>query len=269
MKIFYNKNNLTKHVVREKNLGFVPTMGALHAGHISLIKKSIKQCEKTIVTIFVNKPQFNKKKDYKNYPIDKKYDIKILKKLKVDFLYMPSHKEIYPQGIDRKIKISKFAEQLCGKFRPKHFKSIADVINRFIKIIKPTKIFFGEKDMQQLKILESFINKNFNHIKVVGCKTVREKNGVACSSRNQHLSNIEKNIASKVYKLLLNQKSKIIKKTSLIKIIKIKIMSLGVKKIDYIKLLNINKVITPHKKIKRYKIFIAYYLGDTRLIDNI
>ena len=269
MKIFSNKKKLIKIINNERNLGFVPTMGALHRGHISLVKKSISLCKKTIVTIFINKPQFNKKLDFKNYPKTKKKDIGILKNLKVDFLYMPTHKEIYPHGIDKKIKISKFGKKLCGKFRPRHFESIADVVNRFIKIIKPSKIFFGEKDMQQLKILENFINKNYSNIKVIGCKTIREKNGLACSSRNLHLSNKEKNISSKIYKLVLNAKNKIIKNKSLIKKIKNKIMTFGVRKIDYIELLNINKIIKPYKKNKKYKIFIAYYLRSTRLIDNI
>ncbi len=161
---------------------------------------------------------------------------------------MPSHREIYPNGIDKKIKISQFGKKLCGKFRPRHFESIADVVNRFIKIIKPSKIFLGEKDMQQLKILESFINKNFNSVKVIGCKTIRERNGLAYSSRNLHLSSKEKNISSKIYKLILNKKKKIIKNKSIIKKIKNQIMSWGVKKIDYIELLNINKIIQPYKK---------------------
>ena len=269
MKIFLNKNYLTKYVDKEKNLGFIPTMGALHAGHISLIKKSISQCKKTVVTIFVNKPQFNRRNDFLNYPKTHERDIKILKKLKVDFLYMPTHKEIYPNGVDKKIIISKFGKKLCGKYRVRHFESIADVVNRFIKIIQPSKIFFGEKDMQQLKILEDYIKKNFINIKVIGCKTIREKNGIACSSRNFHLTSSEKNIASKIYKLLLNKKNKIIKKKSTLIDVKKKILSFGVKKIDYIELIDINKIIKPYKKNNKYKIFIAYYLRSTRLIDNI
>ena len=115
---------------------------------------------------------------------------------------MPSTKQIYPFGSNKKIKISPFSKKLCGKFRPGHFKAVLDVIDRFIRIIKPNKIFLGEKDMQQLKIIEEFINKNKIKTKVVACKTIREKNGIACSSRNFLLSPNEINIASKIYKLL-------------------------------------------------------------------
>ena len=153
MKIISDKNRLVKFVNNEKNLGFVPTMGAIHLGHISMIRKCMLQRNKTIVSIFVNKPQFNKKKDFQKYPRVLKKDISILKSLKIDYLYLPKKSQIYPNGVNRNIIISSFEKKLCGKFRPGHFKAVADVIDRFIKIIKPKKIYFGEKDMQQLKIM--------------------------------------------------------------------------------------------------------------------
>jgi len=119
----------------------VPTMGAIHLGHISLVKKCLYQCDKTIVTIFVNKAQFNRKSDFQKYPRVLKKDITILKKLKVDILYLPSANQIYPDGRNKNIKISSFRKKLCGKFRPGHFQAVADVIDRFIKIIKPKKIY--------------------------------------------------------------------------------------------------------------------------------
>ena len=269
MKIFLNKNKLIKFIKDEKNLGFVPTMGSIHLGHISLIKKSISQCNKTIVSIFVNKQQFNKKIDYQKYPRTLKKDISLLKKLKIDYLYIPSNNQIYPDGPNKKIKISSFGKKLCGKFRPGHFRAVVDVIERFIKIIRPKKIYFGEKDMQQLKIIEHFVKKNYNNIKVIGCKTIREKNGVACSSRNFLLSLKEKEIAARVYKVLINKKKYLIKKKISLSAIKNKIFELGVRKLDYIKLLDINRLVKPYRKNKIYKIFIAYYLRTTRLIDNI
>ena len=208
MKIIFSKKKLIQILKGQKNLGFVPTMGAIHKAHIYILKKSISLCNKTIVTIFVNKPQFNKITDYKKYPENLKKDISILRKCKVDYLYLPSTKQIYPFGSNTKIKISVFSKKLCGKFRPGHFEAVVDVIDRFIRIIKPNKIFLGEKDMQQLKIIEEFINKN-------------------------------------------------------------QIFQLGVKKVDYIELIDINKQIKPFKKNKKYKLFIAYYLGAIRLIDNI
>ena len=269
MKIISNKKKLAEFVDNEKNLGFVPTMGAIHSGHASLINKSIASCSKTIVSIFINKPQFNKKIDYKNYPRKRIKDILALRKLKIDYLYLPTSKQIYPSGHNKNIKISSFSKKLCGKNRPGHFKSVVDVVQRFIKIIKPAKIFLGEKDMQQLKIIDHFIKKNHIKTKVIGCKTIREKNGVACSSRNFLLSNQEMKFASSIYKYISKNKKKLIKGKIQIKNLRSKIIKLGADKIDYFELININKIIKPYKSKKKYKIFVAYFLGKTRLIDNI
>ena len=269
MKIILSKKKLIQILKEEEDLGFVPTMGAIHKAHIYIIKKSISLCKKTIVTIFVNKPQFNETNDYKKYPRNIKKDISILRKSKVDYLYLPTTKQIYPSGPNRNIKISSFGKRLCGKSRPGHFKAVVDVIDRFIKIINPNKIFLGEKDMQQLKIIEEFINKNQIKTKIVGCKTIREKNGVACSSRNFLLSRNDFIIASRVYKLLYKNKKLLIMKKNILKKIKNEIFQFGVKKIDYLKLIDINKQTRPFKKSKKYKLFVAYYIGSTRLIDNI
>jgi pantoate--beta-alanine ligase len=269
MKIILNKNNLIKFIKNEKRIGFIPTMGAIHAGHMSLFKKSKNQCNKTVVSIFINKPQFNKKSDYEKYPRNLKKDIRLIKKANVDFLYIPKNKEIYYNGTNKKIKINSFSKDLCGKSRPLHFKSVADVVERFINIIKPNNIYFGNKDMQQLIIMKDFIKKNYPKTKVIGCKTVRKKNGLVLSSRNLLLSNEEKIIASKIYKLILVNKKKLINNKNHINKIKIKIFKLGVKNIDYFKIININKIIKPYRNKEQYKIFIAYFLRSTRLIDNI
>ena len=269
MKIVTDKNKLIRLAHKEKDLGFVPTMGGIHKGHISLINRSINESKKTIVSIYINKPQFNKKKDFKSYPRNLANDLAILSKYKIDYLYLPKTKQIYPNGINRKIKISSFGKKLCGKFRPKHFEAITDVIDRFIKIIKPKRIYMGEKDMQQLKIVEDFVKKNFQKTKVVGCKTIREKNGVAYSSRNFLLNSNQKNVASNVYNFLKNNKKNLIKNKYLLKNYRKKIEKIGINKIDYLEILDINKLIKPFKRKKILRIFIAYYIGSTRLIDNI
>ena len=269
MKIIRSENKLKKLIHNEKNLGFIPTMGAIHIGHISLIEKSIIQCSKTIVSIFINEPQFDRKDDFKKYPRILKRDIQILRKLKIDYLYLPKAKQIYPYGQSKNIKISPFSKKLCGKFRPGHFKAIVDVVDRFIKIIKPRKIFFGEKDMQQLIIIDHFIKKNYKKINVVGCKTIREKNGIACSSRNFLLTLKQKKIASKVYKFFKITKNNLINNKISLEEIKRKIYELGVTRIDYVEILDINKLIRPYIKNNKYKIFVAYYLDRIRLIDNI
>ena len=269
MKIISNKKKLAEFVNKEKNLGFVPTMGAIHQGHISLIRASNKLCKKTLVSIFINKPQFNKNSDFVNYPRPLKKDISKLISSKVDYLYLPNSKQIYPNGKKRNLAISPLQKKLCGKFRPGHFRAVADVIVRFIKIIGPKKIFLGKKDMQQLKIIEDFVNKNHPEVKIIACNTVREKSGIPFSSRNFLLSDNEKVIASKIYKFLSNSKKKIIKNKYNLKLAKKKILSLGVRKIDYVEIIDINKMIPPYVKKIKNKIFIAYYLGATRLIDNI
>lgn len=269
MKIISTKKKLTKLIKNEKNLGFVPTMGAFHIGHISLFKKSISECRKTIVSIFVNKPQFNNKNDYKKYPRNIKKDIKKIKKLSIDYVYLPTSNQIYPKGINRKLDISLFKKKLCGKFRPGHFESVADVVERFIKIIRPDKIYFGKKDFQQFIIIKDFIKKNYPKIKIVGCKIIRDKNGLVCSSRNFFLKPYEKKNSSRIYKLILKNKKKLINKKISISFVKRKIFEYGAKKIDYIEILDINKLIKPFKRKKVFKIFIAYYMGNTRLIDNI
>ena len=269
MKIIYQKEKLTKLINNEKNLGFVPTMGCIHKAHLSLIKKSNKISRKTIVSIFVNRPQFNKKIDYKKYPKTIKKDIKILRKLNVDFLYIPFEKDIYPKGPTKNIKISSFSKKLCGKFRPGHFEAVVDVINRFIKIIKPKNIFMGEKDFQQLKIVEDFVYKNYKNILIVKCKTIREKNGMAMSSRNTLLSTKEKNIGGSIYKYLKENKLNILKNSNNQSFIKNHIIKLGATKVDYIEILNTNKISKHFFKKNNKRIFVAYYLKNVRLIDNI
>ncbi len=269
MKIILHKNKLQRLIQGEKRLGFVPTMGAIHKGHLSLIKKSISQCNKTIVSIFINKGQFNKKRDYLLYPRLINRDISIIKKLKVDYLFIPAHKNIYPNGPSKIIKISPFSKKLCGKNRPGHFESVADVIDRFLSIIKPKFIYLGMKDFQQVRIIEDYIVRKKISTKVIECKTIREKNGLAYSSRNTLLTVNEKNIGSLIYNFILKNKKKILTKSLPLTKIRKKFLQLGVKKIDYIKVLNINNFNFLRKKSKNYRIFIAYYLGKTRLIDNI
>tara|TARA_B100000029_G_scaffold516269_1_gene628285 strand:- start:3252 stop:4061 length:810 start_codon:yes stop_codon:yes gene_type:complete len=269
MKIINNKNKLIKLIQSKRNLGFIPTMGAIHDGHLSMIKKASNQCTETIVSIFINKPQFNCKNDFLSYPRLLKKDISILRKSKVNYVYLPKTDEIYPNGYNKKIKISSFKKRLCGKFRPGHFESVVDVIDRFIKIIKPKRIYFGEKDMQQLKIVEDFIKKNKIKTKLIACKTIRDKNGVALSSRNLLLTKNQKLIASNIYKLISREKNNLIKNNKLLKKIKKNIYKFGIDKMEYIKIVDINKIIKPYRKKNKFRIFLSYYLGKTRLIDNI
>ena len=163
MKILLNNNDLNEALYNVSNLGFVPTMGGLHQGHISLIKRSLKECNKTIVSIFVNPSQFNNKNDFKKYPRNIKKDLKILKKLNIDFIYLPSVKDIYSSKRLSKIKINKKDQILCAKFRKGHFEGVIDVMERFTKTIEPKKIYMGEKDFQQLHLVKKKIEKNYKY----------------------------------------------------------------------------------------------------------
>ena len=150
MKIIKSINQLNKEVNFKANIGFVPTMGTLHNGHISLIESSKKKCNKTIVSIFINPSQFNKKSDYKQYPRNLSRDIKILKRLKIDFLLLPNKNQIYKKKQSMKLKLNKKDKILCAKFRKGHFEGVLNVLDRFAELISPQKIFMGEKDFQQL-----------------------------------------------------------------------------------------------------------------------
>ena len=161
MIIFKSINKLNKEVNFKANIGFVPTMGSLHKGHISLVKNCQKKCDKTLVSIFINPSQFNRKIDYKKYPRTLNNDIKILRKLKVDYLLLPNIKEIYTRNTPRKININKKYKVLCGKYRPGHFEGVLAVINKFLKSLKVKKIFLGEKDFQQYFLIKNFIKKRF------------------------------------------------------------------------------------------------------------
>ena len=271
MKIFKNKLILQKEISKDNCLSFVPTMGGLHKGHLSLIKKAKRYKCKICVSIFVNPTQFNKRNDFKNYPRSLKSDIKELKKLKVNYLYLPTYADIYFFKTKRKIYIDKFSKQLCGKYRKGHFKGVLNVINRFLEIINPKYIFLGNKDLQQQILIDSHIKKNNINTKVIKCKTIREKNGVACSTRNLNLTNRELTMASNIYKYLLKLNKRIKKNYKLFKInvIRKDLISLGATKIDYIENLNI-KYFGENRKLKnKFKLFFAYYINEIRLIDNI
>ena len=271
MKIFKNKHSLQKEILKTKGISFIPTMGGLHKGHISLIKQSKKSKLKTLVSIFVNPKQFNKKSDFRSYPRNMKEDIKHLKKLKINYLYIPTFKDIYGFKPKKKVYLDKFSKKLCGKFRKGHFEGVLNVVNRFLEIIKPRYIFLGVKDYQQLYLIKKHIKKREIKSKIIECKTIRENNGIACSSRNLSLNKKQIKIASNIFYYLKNLKKKIKTNYNLFNISKIKkdLINLGATKIDYLENYNIKSF----KKIKRpnekFNLFFAYYIGKTRLIDNI
>ena len=271
MKIFKNKEDLKSEIINDKTICFIPTMGGLHKGHISLIKRAKKINNKTLVSIYVNPKQFNRKDDYKKYPRNLQNDIKILQKLKINYLYLPNNKDIFNFKTKNKIYLHKFSKKLCGKFRKGHFMGVLNVVNRFLEIIRPKYILLGLKDFQQLTLIEKHIIKNKINTKVISCKTIRERNGVVCSTRNFNLSNKQSKIASSVYKYLFTIKKLTKKNIKLFNrsVLKKKLINLGVSKVDYLEIINLKKLKKPKNRKENYNIFVAYYLGKTRLIDNI
>ena len=270
MKILLKKDDLNEALNNVKNLGFVPTMGSLHEGHISLIKRSKKICNKTIVSIFINPTQFNKKQDFRNYPRNTKKDLKILKKLKVNFVYMPTKDEIYAFKRLKKITLSKKQKILCAKYRKGHFEGVIDVMDRLTKIIRPRKIFMGEKDFQQLYLVKRYIKKEYN-IKVISCKTIRDHNGLALSSRNFNIGKKGLIKASKLTRDLIQFKKDLKSKKNIKKIIKekkYKLIKIFKIKIEYLELRKKSNL-SLSSNIKNSNLFFAYYIKNTRLIDNI
>ena len=270
MKLIKQITDLNKAINKEKNLGFVPTMGSLHKGHEELIKKSINNCKKTIVTIFINPTQFNSKQDYKNYPINLNKDLKILKRLKVNYVYVPTVNQIYSDKQSLKILLKKSQKILCAKFRKGHFEGVLDVLNRFVKLISPKSIFMGAKDYQQFFLVKKFIEKNYN-TRVYACKTIRNLNLIAYSSRNNLLNKANLSILGLITNKLIKLKKAIyqdrLKSKKLIHATKKDLVKKFKIKIEYLECRN---VVSLSKNIhdKTFKLFVAYHLDKVRLIDN-
>jgi len=271
MKILLNKTSLTKSLGPFDDIGFVPTMGSIHKGHLSLINRSNQVCNKTIVSIFVNPKQFNNKKDFKTYPKNMKKDLRLLIKTKqVDFIYIPKFRDIFNNNKKPKIKINKKDKILCAKFRKGHFEGVLDVMDRLTNIVKPNKIFMGEKDFQQLFLVKKYL-KNKYYTEVIGCKTIREKNKVALSSRNYLLSKKNLAVASVIIKKLINLKKNIKLKKNKNRYLKKVKNDLEKKfniKIEYLELRNIYNL-KLSSVINKSRLFVAYYLNGVRLIDNL
>ena len=270
MKILSNSLELIKELKKKHYLGFVPTMGSIHKGHEYLIKRSKKECKKTIVSIFINPTQFNNINDLKKYPKNIKKDLRILRKLKVDFVFMPKVNDIYRLKRKKRILLKKKDIILCAKYRKGHFNGVLDVMDRLTKLINPNKIFMGEKDYQQFYLVKKFIEKRYL-AKLIMCKTIRNKYNVAYSSRNLHLTKNLMNIASMIVyelkKIIKNIPSQI--KTN--KFLRNKSKYLQKKynvKIEYLELRN-KYNLKQSSKYKNSKLFIAFYLNKVRLIDNL
>ena len=278
MKIFKSITDFARwrNSIESQNIGFVPTMGALHLGHFSLIEQSIKQNALTIVSIFVNKLQFGPNEDFNNYPRDVKKDLKALDSLGVNAVLLPSHEELYDTSFSFSVSESALSTKLEGASRPQFFNGVCTVVLKLFNIVKPNQSFFGQKDIQQLMIIKKMtLDLNLN-VEIVGCKTVREKSGLAMSSRNQYLNDEEKRLASNIYKFLQESKKLILNKTQYSDVIKSfnkNIDAVGTMKVDYISIACINTFneLDDRGDLRKKDVVVscAIFLNQVRLLDNI
>ncbi len=260
----------------KEKIAFIPTMGNLHNGHISLIRDAKKIAGKIIVSIFINPMQFSGNEDYETYPRTKESDENILKEEGVDFLFSPSSEIIYSNTIDdhTKLEIPSLGNLLCGASRPKHFSGVATIVCKLFNIVRPDVAFFGKKDFQQLVIIKKMVEDLAIPVEIRATETVREEDGLAISSRNQYLTNNQRIIAPILYKQLSILASKLRHDFQNLAPLKNEFIDLLNNKgffIEYIELVNTKNLATVSKRVdnENYIIVTAGLLGKTRLIDNI
>jgi len=248
-------------------------MGYLHEGHIALIKRARKLADCLVVSIFVNPTQFVRGEDYETYPRDTLRDMKILRQNKVDILFLPSEKEMYGDDYKTWVEVKELSDVLCGKYRPGHFRGVTTVVAKLFNIVMPDVAVFGEKDAQQAVIIKKMAEDLNFPVKIVTCKTVREKDGLACSSRNKYLTEEERKEAPVLYKALKLAKELIKKGEKDPQKIKKEMQELITKmphaNIQYIEIVD-KRTLKPIKEIKgEVLIALACFFGKARLIDNI
>ncbi len=257
---------------KTKKIGFVPTMGYLHKGHISLVEISKKNSDITIVSIYVNPKQFLPGEDFEKYPRDIERDKKILIDSGCDILFTPDDKEMYPENFLTYVSVDKLSKILCGASRPGHFDGVTTVVLKLFNIVKPDIAVFGEKDYQQLVIIKKMVEDLNLDVKIINGPIVREPDGLAMSSRNVYLNTEERKQALCLYKsLLIAQdmvKKGIVDTDRIISEIKNYINSFSLANIDYVKIVH-SETLEEIKEIKdRARLLIAVKFGKTRLIDN-
>jgi len=262
-----------KNKAKHKSIGFVPTMGALHQGHLSLIHAARKENEVVVVSIFVNPAQFGPKEDLKRYPRPVKRDLELCKNAGVDFIFNPNPNQMYPQGYKTYVSVEQLSQVLCGKSRPGHFRGVATVITKLFNIVQPDRAYFGQKDAQQSVIIKRLVEDLNFTAKVKVLPIVREAQGLALSSRNSYLSPKEREVGLVLSRALKLAKELIFKGTKDTKKIVSAMRKLIAKeelaKIEYIEIID-SKNLKYLKRISgRCFIVLAVWIGKTRLIDNI
>jgi pantoate--beta-alanine ligase len=255
-----------------RKIGFVPTMGYFHKGHLSLMKKARMECDFVVVSLFINPMQFGPREDYHRYPRDLERDKSLARKCGVDLLFTPSVEEMYPEKQLTWVEVNEITDVLCGKFRPGHFKGVATVVAKLFNIIQPDVAYFGEKDYQQLQVIKKMVKDLNFSVEIVGLPTVREEDGLAMSSRNTYLSERERKSALLLSKSLRKAQelyeagerdARAIKKSML------EVLDVPEVKLQYLEIMEAESL-KPLKKIEgNALVALAAYVGETRLIDNL
>ena len=279
MLIFDNKNLLINYLDtffnKKSSIGFVPTMGALHEGHLSLLKKSITENECTVISIFVNPTQFNNPDDLKKYPRTLQADLEKIESVSDQIIvFIPTVEEIYGEKTESKsYDFDGLEHQMEGKFRPGHFDGVGTVVQRLFEIVKPTNAYFGEKDFQQLQIIKKLVEKLQLDVTVVGCPIFREQNGLAMSSRNQRLSLQQRAEAKIIFETLSNIKQLFAHKTMRnLNDIVAKIFKKNQNfTLEYFTIAEEKTLVSAKRKLtsKKYRAFIAVLINNIRLIDTV
>jgi len=278
MKIFRFASELQVELKREKKenhlIGFVPTMGALHDGHLSLIQRANRENDLSVCSIFVNPTQFDNPKDLEHYPKTLEEDLKLLESVGCDYLYVPNAKDVYPNGlISKHFDFGGIENQMEGKFRRGHFDGVGTVVSRLFECCIPDKAYFGEKDFQQLQIIKKLTLLEHLNIEIIGCPIFREKDGLAMSSRNQRLSISQRNAAPRIYEIL--KEAKTLSKSMDLQQVSSWVSEQFKKEtelaLEYFSIAREDKLeeVSSLSKSVKSRAFIAVNAGKIRLIDNL
>lgn len=269
--IIRSRNDISNLLNKKYNIHFIPTMGSLHEGHLKMVKNAkSSEDSKTLVSIFVNPIQFSEKLDFTSYPKNKKTDIKKLKSLKVDFIFVPN-KNFIDESIFR-LRVSSLSNMLCGFDRKDHFDGVATVILKFLIIFRPNFIYLGEKDFQQILVIKKLINDFAINTRVKTFATVREDNGLALSSRNKNLTISQRKSAEKIILILKQFKKKIDQRiidVSELYDMEKQLLKFGLTKVNYLEIRKEKNLNFVDKEFCLCRLFVSVTVGQTRLIDNI
>ena len=275
MKTFDKVSDLQQalmQVDREK-IGFVPTMGALHAGHRSLVEKARRECEVVVVSVFVNPTQFNDKNDLRNYPRTPEADAAVLEAAGADYVLMPSVEEIYPEPDTREFDFGQIDKVMEGATRPGHFNGVAQVVSRLFDIVKPAKAYFGEKDFQQIAVIKAMVKQLDMDVEIVECPIIRAEDGLALSSRNTLLDEAHRKAAPEIYATLKQcaDKAKELSPAALTEWVTEEIERNGLLKVIYFQAVDALTMqeVSSWEDSPRIQGCIAVQAGQIRLIDNV